>query len=492
MRLRKRNKISLSHFKLLTTDMFKLVPLTWLDVLPGDTFQHSTSVLLRCSPLLAPVMHPVRVRIHHWYVPLRIIWDDFEDFITGGADGTDSTTPPYKNYNSDQSSAESTLADYLGIPPIDYTGKSMNFSILPFRVYTLIFNEFYRDQDLVTELGLATGNGSDSTTNRDLQSVAWEKDYFTTCRPWETKGDDVYIPLTEEVIAVEGDGTAPEFSLDSVGDITLDRSGGTSDAIWSAGTSAVTAFWDDPSLQVDIGDVAGVSIQDLATALGIYRFQEARARWGSRYSEYLRSLGVRSRDGRLDRPEYLGGGSQTIQFSEVLATDGSNTGDMYGHGIGAMRTNRYRRFFDEHGIVMTLMSVVPKAIYGDGVHRSWWKTTKEEFYQHQLENVGDQVITNKELYVDHTTPDGTFGYQRRYDEYRFHPSSIAGEFRSTLDHWHLARLLGSDPALNSSFITGTDSKRINASGSTDSLYIMANHSIQARRMLSRRPQATRF
>lgn len=487
--MRKRNKFSLSHFKLLTCDMGQLIPITWMEVLPGDTFQQATSVLIRCSPLLAPVMHPVRVRIHHWYVPLRLVWDDFEDFITGGADGTDSTTPPYRSNVT--TVAECALLDYLGVRADTY-GAAIDPSALPIRAYQTIWNEFYRDQDLHTEATVVKTNGADGSTSVSLQSVCWEKDYFTTTRPWETKGDDVYIPLTDEVIDVDPKASPPEFELDSVGNITLARSGGTADAIWSAGTSAVNAYWDDPQLEVDIGDVAGVSIQDLATALGIYRFQEARARWGSRYSEYLRSLGVRSSDGRLDRPEYLGGGRQNIQFSEVLATDGSNTGDLYGHGIGAMRTNRYRRFFEEHGIVMSLLSVVPKSIYADGLHRSWKKTTKEEYFQKELENVGDQAVLNREVYLDHTTPAGTFGYQRRYDEYRYHPSSIAGEFRSTLDHWHLARIFGSDPALNSTFITCTDSKRINASSGTSSLYVMANHSIQARRMLSRAPQKTSF
>lgn len=488
----KRSKFSLSHYKLLTMNMGELIPLTWVETIPGDSFQHVTSALVRVSPLLAPVMHPVRVRIHHFFVPNRLIWNkdggadtDFEAFITGGSDGTATPTHPYINLNG--AIAEGSLHDYLGIPPATYTNQQV--SALPFRAYALIFNEYYRDQDLVTELTIDKTDGADTTTNTAIQKVAWEKDGLTTARPWETKGDSISIPFS---------GTVP------VTGIGLDnQTYGSSPTVYETGASGTTGYTaarptnlsgtfveEDPNnsgypgIYADVASSVGIDVNDLLLAFGLQNFQEARAKYGSRYTEYLRYLGIRPSDARLQLPEYLGGGRQVIQFSEVLSTDGANTGDMKGHGISAMRTNKYRRFFEEHGIVMTMMSVVPKAIYSQALDRKWCRTTKEEYFTKELQFIGDQVLTNKEVKSDHATPDGTFGYQPRYEEYRGVRSAISGEFHSTNDHWHMARIHASDPALNQTFTDCTPTTRIYASSSTDQLYIMANHSIQARRPIS--------
>ena len=170
--------------------------------------------------------------------------------------------------------------------------------------------------------------------------------------------------------------------------------------------------------------------------------------------EYLRYLGVRSSDARLQRPEYLGGGKQTIQFSEVLqAAEGTNpVGSMKGHGLAAMRSNRYRKFFEEHGYVFSFISVKPKTIYAQGLPRTWNGRTKEDFYQKEFAHIGQQEVLNKEVYAAHTKPNGTFGFQDRYDEYRRMESTIAGEFRTTLNFWHMARIFASDPALNADFV----------------------------------------
>lgn len=198
-------------------------------------------------------------------------------------------------------------------------------------------------------------------------------------------------------------------------------------------------------------------------------------------------MGVRSSDARLQRPEYLGGGRQTIQFSEVLQTaEGSNpVGEMAGHGIAAMRSNRYRRFFEEHGYIVTMMSVRPKTIYTQGLPRTWNRRTKEDFWQKELQHIGQQEVLNKEVYASHSNPNGTFGYQDRYDEYRRSESTVSGEFRtSLLDFWHMARMFSSDPALNADFVECVPTERIFAVPSQDVLYVMANHSIQARRLVA--------
>lgn len=167
--------------------------------------------------------------------------------------------------------------------------------------------------------------------------------------------------------------------------------------------------------------------------------------------------------------------------------DGSGDGvaDLKGHGIGAMRSNRYRRFFEEHGYIISTMSVKPKTMYAQGLHRHWNRRIKEDFWQRELQHIGQQEVLNKEIYAAAAAPDGTFGYQDRYDEYRRAESGIAGEFRSTLDFWHYARLFASEPALNADFIKSTPTKRVNAVQTNDVLWVMANHSIQARRLVAR-------
>ena len=188
----KRAKFSLSHTKLLSCDMGELVPIGMVEVLPGDTMQQNSNILLRCAPLLSPVYHTVDVRVHHWYVPLRLLWEKFEDFITGGPDGNDASVFPTCTFGGGSGAAVGSLADYLGVP----TGvNNLEVSALPFRAYSLIFNEWYRDQDLVAPLVVSRSSGVDTTTNRTLMNVSWEKDYFTSSRPWEQKGPSVTIPI---------------------------------------------------------------------------------------------------------------------------------------------------------------------------------------------------------------------------------------------------------------------------------------------------------
>ena len=477
-----RNKFSLSHYKLLTMNMGNLVPVSWMEVLPGDTFQMRTNALLRVQQLLHPVMHPCKVRIHHFFVPLEEIWDDFHDFITGGEDGTSTPTAPI--ISTTGAIAESSLADYLGVPPATYT--AFTYSALPFRAYALIFNRYFRDQQIVTELTIDTTSGTDSTTNTTLQSVAWGKDRFTTARSDTILGSDVTIPLAASA-PIYGDG----MDFDAVQDNqntanVLDGVGGSLKALRADGTQLYgdSSAAGTGSLKADLTAATGVDIEDLRLALATQKYRERMNAFGARYAEYLRYIGIKG-DGRIEPVDYLAGGSQTIAFSEVLSTDGANTGDMKGHGIAAVRSRRFRRFFREHGILMTLMSVVPKSIYAQGLHKGFKRSTKEDYFQHEFQHIGDQAVLNSEIYTEHTTPGGTFGYSGRYDSYRTHPSNIAGEFHSTRNDWHMARIFGSDPALNSTFINCSPTTRIYASGATDQLMVMAGHSVQARRMMAK-------
>lgn len=513
--MRKRNKFSLSHHRLLSCRMGYLVPIGLTEVLPGDTIQHATTGLIRCAPLVSPVMARCDVRIHHFFVPMRLLWKNWEDFITGGPDGQNASPFPVMNLSN---LVEGSLGDYFGLP----TGvANMQVSALPFRAYALIYNEFYRDEDLIDPLSVSLEDGLDTVTNTQLQTCAWEKDYFTSARPWTQKGPAVTIPsyggMADFSGTVNFQGTYAKLDVVNAGqypgrvllpksqDFHYDDENAAYSTVSTTGIRKSTSA--DSGLagiadvagvsgpatatgKIDLSSAGGISVDDLRLALSLQRMQEARARYGSRYVEYLRYLGVISSDARLQRPEYLGGGRTPLQFSEVLQTaEGVNpVGEMRGHGIGALRSNRYRRFFEENGYVISLLSVRPKTVYGQMLPKTWLRRTKEDFFQPELQLIGQQEIYNKELKADHSNPDGVFGYQDRYNEYRYHESSISGEFRSTLNYWHMARIFEGDIALNADFVNCNPTDRIFAAPGTadnpnDTLYCFFHHSIQARRML---------
>lgn len=491
----KRSKFSLSNTKLFSCDMGELIPCGLTEVLPGDSIQQATTCMVRFSPMLAPVMHPTHVQLAHWFVPHRLVWEDWEDFITGGPAGTDASVFPTITVDNNDV-AVGSLHDYLGIPPL----VAAEFSALPARGYALIWNEWYRDQDLQTELVIDKTSGPDTTTNQLLQHAAWEKDYFTSSRPWEQKGPAITIPLGTNA-PVGGIGLVDGTPIDSTDKVVrktqpsstvtfADQIASNSQNVYFQATGSaggVSSQTNRLNIYADLSSASAITINLLREAFALQRFEEARARFGSRYVEYLRYLGVRSSDARLQRPEFLGGGRYPIQFSEVLATGASTddvVGELRGHGIGVARSARYRRFIEEHGYIFTFHVVKPKAIYGNGIFRTWNRRTKEDFFQKELQHIGQQEVLNKEVYAAHTTPLGVFGYQDRYDEYRRAESSVSGEFRTTLDFWHFARLFASDPALNASFVKCVPTEEPFAVPSADVLYVMARHNIQARRLVA--------
>jgi len=514
----KRSKHSLSNYKLLTCDMGKLVPIGVTEVLPGDTFRHSTSLLIRTVPLVAPVMHPVHVKVHHFFVPTRIIWEDFEKFITGGPDGEDASVAPtidipVGNHTTTPGAwSYGGLADYLGVPPTNVISTAIPISALPFRAYAMIFNEYYRDQDLVTPLALSKASGADVTTSVVLQNVAWEKDYFTTARPDPQKGPGVTVPVSGGTLPV---GVNPDLDFPLTPDSEFPRFVRNDTGVDSttAGVIQTVADATDPYVfKNDSADDPGVfydprntlvanapdgefmiNVADLRRSMAIQRYEEARSMYGSRYTEYLKYLGIRSSDARLQRPEYLGGGKQTIQFSEVLQTtpaevdeEITDVGTLRGHGIGAVRSNRYQRFFEEHGFVISLMSVRPRAIYGSALPKTFRRPTKFDYFQKELMHLGQQSIYAHEVALAGTASmTAHWGYQDRYDDYRRVESTVAGQFRSGggLEYWHMARLFGGTPTLNASFVTMDPTDRIYAETTSHELQVMASHNIKARRIV---------
>lgn len=499
---KKRNKFSLSNQKLFSGNMGELIPCGMYEVLPGDTVQHATSVLSRAQPQLAPVMHKADVRIHHFFVPHRLVWTDFEDFITGGPDGNNASVFPTITIGGGSGAAVGSLADYLGVP----TGvNNIVVSALPFRGYAFIWNEFFRDQDLQTKLVFSKASGADSTTNMALQNICWAKDYLTAARPWEAKGPTITIPLTGNA-PVKGIGKA-DATFTQAG-VVGRESGGTTptyaNASWIDNTTGgnqsyyvekdvATAF---PNIRADLSGISAVTIAQLRQAFAMQRMQEARARYGSRYVEYLSYLGVQAQDSRLDRPELLAFGGSPFQWSEVLTTGANGAdpvGTMKGHGIATTRSNRYRRHFQEHGFVFTFYSVRPKSIYVNGLARHWNRRLKEDFWQYELQAIGQQAVRNKEVYAAHASPEATFGFADRYAEYREAYSTIAGEFRtSDLNFWHMARDFGSAPALNASFVSCVPAERQFPTPAKHVLWSYAMHSIQARRLVAATGQSFIF
>ncbi|AXH73760.1 MAG: major capsid protein [Microviridae sp.] len=477
---------NLTHDIKLTANMGELVPVACFEALPGDVVNHEIACLIRTQPLVTPVMHKAEVKLHTWFVPYRLLHSGWEDFITGGQDGLDATVLPTIALPS---IAVGSLADYLGIP---VSASAKTVSAFPFRAYTHIWNNYYRDQDLQTELPINLGSGADATTSVLLQNACWEKDYFTSARPTAQKGSAVTVPLTgsapvvtnNQNVLITDQNSAPEQTWNHTSAVgnPLVMGGGT------IGSNAAIRFGSQSGLTANLSAVTGININDLRLVVALQRFKENMSRYGSRYMERLeQAFGVTNLDARLQLPEYLGGGSQTLQFSEVLQTaEGVNpTGTLRGHGIGAMRSNRYKTKIPEYGVIITLMVARPKTQYVDGLNRMWSRLTKEDYYQPELENLGAQAVRNKEVYHAHTTPDGTFGFQDRYDEYRRIESRIAGDFRTTLDSWHMARKFTSDPALNATFVSANPTNRIYAVTSADQLLVYCNHNLYVRRRLSK-------
>ena len=478
----KRNSFPLPHDNKLSFNMGDLVPIICQPIVPGDTWNLQASTMIRFSPMLAPIMDRVNVFTYFWFVPYRLIWNDFEDFITGGKDGTANPVLPYYEISAANWShfGVGTLSDYLGVACLESApaaGVKIRVSSLPFRAYQFVYNEYVRDQNLQNEISISRNSGLDSSyvTSALLRKKCWEKDYFTSALPWAQRGNPVTIPLAGDADVYLKDEYSTMPSLFNVvsgnqetilADIQLNQTG-------STGTLEATGNKElqyNPAgqLGVDMSGVTAATINELRQAIKLQEWLELAARGGSRYIEQIYAFfGVKSSDARLQRPEYLGGGRSPVVISEVLQTSetgqDSPQGNMAGHGISLNSSHQFKRFFEEHGILLGCICVLPRTSYCQGIPREWQKFDRFDFYWPQFAHLGEQEVKNSEIYLDiseNADNDGVFGYQSRYAEYKYIPNSVHGEFRTNLDFWHMARIFSNAPKLNSSFVEADPTTRI--------------------------------
>lgn len=513
-------KWNLSYSKKFTTDMGKLIPIMCDEVVPGDVFKIGNRCVIRFQPLVAPILHEVSVYTHYFFVPYRLLWSDWENFITGGEDGTFTGTLPnfwfdvWKSYEQDFPSAQTasimasgTLWDYLynGVPNANDSGWSSegeaysnleSLMAFPLYAYNFIWNEFYRDENVDDEVALY---------NPFVLRRRWKKDYFTSALPWRQRGVAPALPvdtsfdsgnLTDFLSTTSATSQAganvvmvnpevgpnqpstPQFRLSSAvgGQSALDLAAQVNENLnlqlrnYLNGNVTTTTF----------------DVNDLRLAFQVQKWLERNARSGSRYTEQLRAhFGVSPTDDRLQRPEYIGGTKQGVIFSEVLQTSstgqtGATTpqGNMAGHGLSADGNFAGRYKVREYGLIMGIMSVVPKSTYSYGFNRQWLRQTKYDFYFPEFAHLGEQAIQFREIWenfgegtTEEKNAKGIFGYQGRYDEMRYKPSTVHSGMRKTFDYWHLSREFSACPHLNSAFLECNPSKRIFADQNSDGLIV---------------------
>lgn len=495
------NTFDLSHDRKFSMKIGEITPILCQETVPGDKFNVESTNLLRFAPMLAPIMHQTSVYIHYFFVPNRILWDNWEDFITGGEDGT--ANPAFPVFNNLGTVSEGSLFDYLGLP----TGTSIgDVNALPTMAYNKIYNEYYRDQNLATKLTDKATDGNNSAVGLfDLQKRAWQHDYFTSALPWTQKGPEATIPLGTEAPLVYGDfntGTGFEhqtyrkpYSDDPAGYYTNYSGANTSDSTGRALDSTGSSFFNIDVTQThaaDLSDAAAASINELRRAFRLQEWLERNARGGSRYIEVIMAhFGVKSSDSRLQRPEFLGGSATPVTISEVLQTsdNASETtpqANMAGHGVAVGQSKKVSYFCEEHGFILGLMTVMPKTAYQQGLPKIFSKFDKFDYFWPSFQSIGEQPIYNQEIYYDASDSqnENVFGYTPRYAEYKYIPSSVHGEMRTSLNFWHMGRIFSSRPSLNADFVEcdNAEVERIFAvNQDAENLYVYLHNHIKATR-----------
>ncbi|QXP44125.1 MAG: major capsid protein [Arizlama microvirus] len=439
----------LSYEKKFTCDMGQLIPVLCDEMVPGDSFTVGNQAVIRFQPMVAPVLHEINMFVHYFFVPYRLLWDDFEDFITRTATGdysvlTPTWTPTISTIGS--------LWDFFGFPlGTDPAGKRP--VVFPQYAYNYVYNEFYRDQTLQTPVALT----QEAILNRN-----WEKDYFTSSLPFQQRGTAPALPISGTTSAV---WDAALFSNSNPGGVspvftTATATNGVMNTNNANATANAQLFMNANT--IDLSTATTFDIADLRLAFQIQKWMERNARAGARYTEFLKAhFGVSPKDDRLQRPEYVGGSKTPVIISEVLQTSSTDLvtpqGNLAGHGISVSNSYAGKYHAKEFGLMIGLMSVMPKPAYSQGVDKQWLRRSTYDFYFPEFANLSEQAIYNAEICAingDTTHNNGIFGYQGRYDEMRIKSNMYCSGMRTTYNYWHMGREfdVGAPPILNDSFI----------------------------------------
>nr|DAM71421.1 MAG TPA: major capsid protein [Microviridae sp.] len=486
-----------SHDYKTTMDAGYLIPFFVDEVLPGDTFKLRVNAFVRMNTLIAPFMDNVFMDTFFFFVPSRLVWDNWQRFCgeqKNPGDSTDFLIPSLAGTNK---FANGSIFDYMGIPTnVVINSTSTPINALPFRAYNLIYNEWFRDENLIDSIPVNTGDGPDLVTDYTLRKRAKRHDYFTSALPWPQKGPSVEIGLTGNApVTGFGQGSTWEFAaptgnsvnweikdilgvknLPSLSTNTFTPLGSSQSTLTFEGSSVLQGLagssylfrngelihTSGPDLIADLSGVSAITINDLRQAFQIQKFYEKWARGGSRYTETLRVMfNVISPDARLQRPEYLGGTHSRVNVVPTAQTSSTDSvspqSNLSAFGVLGDSAHGFNKSFVEHGYVIGLCCLRADITYQQGLNRMWSRRQLFDFYWPTLAHLGEQVVYNREIYTQGTEDDnGVFGYQERYAEYRYKPSMITGKLRSTdpqtLDVWHLAQKFDTLPKLNQDFI----------------------------------------
>jgi len=482
-----RSAFDVSHAHKTTFDAGWLVPVLCLEMMPGDQARIKLNALARLTVPITPVMDNLTLESFFFFVPMRLVWDNWERFMgaqdTAALGTTEYLVPVVPAWSVNDVTAIGSLFDYFGVLNRGVLGTRVNVSALPFRAYMRIWNEWFRDQDLQDPVYSPTDDGPDNDAAYTVQVRGKQHDYFTSARPWPAKpaavtgtgssGLNPFEPgggfaLPRGQVPVAGLGVATGTGS-AVPGSTINESGGRTRSYANAFASGSTSYFLETDLTLAGAATAfpnlRVLINDIRTANQIQLLMERNARGGTRYTEIIQNhFGVRSPDMRLQRPEYIGGGRTFVNVSAVAQTSasdltGSTTvlGELAGIGTAVVQGHEASTAVTEHGYIIGLVSARPDLAYQQGINRMWFKRSRYDFPWPSLMHLGEQAIQSREIYADGGAGDGnTFGYQERWSEYRQHPNRISGRFRSdapqTLDIWHFGERFTVRPTLGTNFV----------------------------------------
>jgi hypothetical protein len=448
-----------------TFDGGYLVPIYCDEVLPGDMHNVKATMFARLATPLFPVMDNLHLDTFFFFVPNRLVWSNWVKFMGEQANPSDSISYVVPQITSSAGGyAVGSVFDHFGLPTAgQITGSNtVTHNALPLRAYNLIYNEWFRDENLQNSVVVNTGDSGDDVTDYSLLRRGKRKDYFTGALPWPQKGDSVslplgsYAPIKSNQYSIKPDtATYPSVAIGA----SPVASGG--EYLWGGpGTSN--------ALYADLSDATAATINQLRQSFQIQKLLERDARGGTRYTELLRAhFGVTPQDYRLQRPEYIGGGSTYVNVNPIAQTSATSIsggatplGNLAAMGTALASGHGFTYHAQEHGYIIGLVNVRADLTYQQGLPKMWSRETRYDFYFPVFAHLGEQAVLNKEIYVTGTsTDDGVFGYQERWAEYRYKPSQITGLFKSTsagtIDPWHYAQKFTSLPTLNSTFIQET-------------------------------------